>query len=59
MKIALLEPIGVPAEMIEDYGKRLESMGHEFCYYDSLWKDEEELKERSRDCDISMVVNHP
>ena len=59
VKIALLEPIGVPAEMIEDYGKRLESMGHEFCYYDSLWKDEEELKERSRDCDIIMIANHP
>lgn len=59
MKVALLEPIGVSREIIEGYAQRLREMGHEFCFYDSLWESAEELKERSKDCDIAMIANHP
>lgn len=59
MKIALLEPIGVSAEIIKGYGDKLKDMGHEFCFYDTLWENTEELKQRARDCDIAMIANHP
>ena len=59
MKIALLEPIGVTREIVESYGERLREMGHEFCYYDTLWENTEELKKRSEGCDIAMIANHP
>lgn len=59
MKIALLEPIGVTREIVESYGERLREMGHEFCYYDTLWENTEELKKRSEGCDIVMIANHP
>ena len=59
MKIALLEPIGVSREMIDAFGAKLGEMGHEFAYYDTVTTDPEELKERSKDCGIVMVANHP
>ena len=59
MKIALLEPIGVSKEMIDAFGAKLGERGHEFAYYDTVTTDPEELKERSKDCGIVMVANHP
>ena len=44
MKIALLEPIGVPEETIQAYGDRIRSLGHEFVSYDTVTTDPEELK---------------
>lgn len=59
MKIALLEPIGVPEEIIKAFGDKLQGMGHEFVSYDTVTTDPEELKERSKCCGIVMVANHP
>lgn len=59
MKISLLEPIGVPAERIEELAKPLKEKGHEFVYYDTKTTDEEELKARSAGCDIVMIANNP
>ena len=36
MKIALLEPIGVPGEIIKAFGDKLQGMGHEFVSYDTV-----------------------
>lgn len=58
MKIALLEPIGVSQEMIEAYGNKIRSLGHEFVSYDTVATEAEELKKRSEDCEIVMIANH-
>ena len=43
MKIKLLEPIGVPAETIEEYARKLTEMGHEFEWFDTVATDPKEL----------------
>ena len=47
MKIALLEPLGVSAELIRELARPVEAAGHEFVYYDQKTTDPEELKHRS------------
>ncbi|MCD8023120.1 MAG: hypothetical protein LUF30_09175 [Lachnospiraceae bacterium] len=59
MKIALLEPIGVPADVIEGHAKQLTDMGHEFVYYDTKTTAPEELAARSAGCDVVMIANNP
>lgn len=59
MKIALLEPIGVTKELIEELSKPIINEGHEFIYYDTKTTDVEELKKRSVDCDVVMIANNP
>ncbi|MCD7735469.1 MAG: 2-hydroxyacid dehydrogenase [Lachnospiraceae bacterium] len=59
MKIALLEPIGVPGSVIEGHAKKLKEMGHEFVYYDTKTTDSKELAARSGGCEIVMIANNP
>ncbi|MCC8136883.1 MAG: 2-hydroxyacid dehydrogenase [Clostridiales bacterium] len=59
MKIALLEPIGVPAGVIEKHAKKLTAMGHEFVSYDTKTTDPKELAARSAGCEIVMIANNP
>ncbi|MCD8397359.1 MAG: 2-hydroxyacid dehydrogenase [Lachnospiraceae bacterium] len=59
MKIALLEPIGVPAAVIEAHSKKLTGLGHEFVYYDTKTTDPQELAARSAGCEIVMIANNP
>ncbi|MCD7819578.1 MAG: hydroxyacid dehydrogenase, partial [Lachnospiraceae bacterium] len=59
MKIALLEPIGVPIDVIDAHGKKLAAMGHEFVYYDTKTTDPKELTKRSMGADIVMIANNP
>ncbi|MBR2801879.1 MAG: hydroxyacid dehydrogenase [Erysipelotrichaceae bacterium] len=59
MKISLLEPLGVPAAVIESYGKKLSEAGHEFVYYDTKTTDPAELAKRSEGAEIVMIANNP
>lgn len=59
MNISLLEPIGIPEEMISEFSDKLKSMGHGFTYYDTKTTDVEELKRRSSGQDIVMIANNP
>ena len=59
MKIKLLEPIGVPAETIEEYARKLTEMGHEFEWFDTVTTDPKELAVRSAGSDVVMIANHP
>ncbi len=59
MKIALLEPIGVTEELIEELSAPFIEKGHEFVYYDTKTTDPEELAARSKGCDIVMIANNP
>ena len=59
MNISLLEPLGVPDEVIEEYGKALKEAGHNFTYYNQKTTDIEELKRRSAGQEIVMIANNP
>lgn len=59
MKVALLEPLRVPEEMIEKLAQPIKESGHEFIYYDEKTTDPDELLQRSRDVDVVMIANNP
>lgn len=59
MKIALIEPLGVPAEMINELAESFREDGHTFTYYDTKTTDKEELKRRSAGQEIVMIANNP
>ena len=59
MKISLLEPIGVPGEMIVELSARLTAEGHTFTYYETKTTDIGELARRSAGQDIVMIANNP
>ena len=59
MKISLLEPLGVPEELIDELTAPIIAAGNEFTYYDTKTTDPEELLERSRGQDIVMIANNP
>ena len=59
MKIALLEPLGVPAETIENLARPLKDAGHEFVYFDTKTTDATELARRSVGAEVVMIANNP
>lgn len=59
MLIKLLEPLRVPAELIEELAKPIRDMGHEFVYYDEKTTDPAELRKRSEGADVVMIANNP
>ncbi|MDO4483256.1 MAG: 2-hydroxyacid dehydrogenase [Clostridia bacterium] len=59
MKIALLEPLGVAPEMIEELSAPIRVAGHEFVYYAAKTTDPEELIRRSAGCEAVMIANNP
>lgn len=59
MLVKLLEPLNVSDEQIEKYGRKIESLGHEFVYYREKTTDTDELIVRSESADIIMIANNP
>ncbi|GEK91943.1 NAD(P)-dependent oxidoreductase [Alkalibacterium kapii] len=59
MKVALIEPLRVPEEMIERLAQPIKDMRHEFIYYDEKTTDHDEMLKRSRDKDVVMIANNP
>ena len=59
MKIALLEPLGVSRELIDELAAPIRAAGHDFVYYDQKTTDPEELKRRSAGCEAVMIANNP
>lgn len=59
MNIALLEPLGVPAETIDELSRPLIEAGHSFTYYDTKTTDAAELARRSAGADVVMIANNP
>ena len=59
MKIALLEPLGVSRDLIDELSAPIREAGHEFVYYDQKTTDPEELKKRSEGCEVVMIANNP
>lgn len=59
MKITLIESLGVDENIIKDYQRQLEEMGHEFNYYLDIPETNQEQKRRVGDSDIIMIANNP
>ena len=59
MKVALLEPLGVPESMIRELAAPIEAAGHEFVYFDEKTADAGELAARSAGVDVVMIANNP
>ncbi len=59
MKIALLEPLGVPEKLIEELAAPIREQGHEFIYYNQKTTDPAELIRRSEGCEVVMIANNP
>ena len=59
MNISLLEPLGVPDEVINAFAEDLRAQGHTFTYYNTKTTDTEELKRRSQGQDVVMIANNP
>lgn len=59
MKIALLEPLGIPTQTIEELAAPLKEAGHEFVYFDSKTTDPAELARRSEGAEVVMIANNP
>ena len=59
MKITLLEPLGIPAEVLARYQAGLEDKGHTFTAYSDKTTDPAELIRRTGDSDIAIIANNP
>ena len=59
MKVALLEPLNVSEDLIDELAQPIEDLGHEFIYYPEKTTDRDELARRSEDADIVMIANNP
>ena len=59
MKITLIESLGVDENIIKDYQRQLEEMGHEFNYYLDIPETIDEQRRRIDDSDIIMIANNP
>ena len=59
MKIALLEPLNVSRELIDELSAPLTAAGHTFVYYDQKTTDLGELAARVRGCEAVMIANNP
>lgn len=59
MRIALLEPLGVPDGMIEELSLPIRERGHEFTHFDTATTDPAELAARSEGVDVVMIASTP
>ena len=59
MKIVLLEPLGIPEEVLAQYQARLEAQGHSMVCYGARTTDPAELLRRTGDSDIAILANTP
>ncbi len=59
MKIAMLEPLAVSKDIIDNLANRLKDEKHEFVVYDTVTNDTEELKKRAAGADALIIANNP
>lgn len=57
MKIAILEPLGIPGDTLVNMVKEAVGTKNEVVYYDSRKEDNETLIKRSQDADIVVLSN--
>lgn len=59
MKISLIDPLEVDRQIIENHKEKIESLGHEFEYFEESARSDEEKIERLKDTDIAIITNKP
>lgn len=59
MKISLIDPLEVDRQIIENHKEKIESLGHEFEYFEESAGSDEEKIERLKDTDIAIITNKP
>lgn len=59
MLIKLIEPLNVDNDYIKNLGASLESIGHKFVAYDTMFSSEDEQLDRAKDADILIIANTP
>lgn len=59
MKISLIDPLEVDREIIENHKEKIESLGHEFEYFEESAGSDEEKIERLKDTGIAIITNKP
>ena len=59
MRVALLEPLGISSQMVEELARPIVEAGHEFVSYDQRTTDVTELARRSSGADVVMIANTP
>lgn len=59
MKISLIDPLEVDRQIIENHKEKIESLGHEFEYFEESAGIDEEKIERLKDTDIAIITNKP
>lgn len=59
MKIAILEPLGIPVAKVEEAAKQVKALGHEVVYYETRTEDTQELIARGKDAHVIMIANLP
>lgn len=59
MKIAMLEPLGISEDYLNQLSKKLKDANHEFVAFGSVTKDVEELKRRASGADALIIANNP
>ncbi len=58
MRIAMIEPLNVSMEIIDQLSKRIRDEKHELIIYDNVTKDVEELKRRVAGADAVIIANN-
>lgn len=58
MKIALLEPLGVPQTLIEELAAPIRAAGHTFVSYPDKTTDPQELIRRAEGSEVVMIANN-
>lgn len=57
MKVSLIDPLTVDKKIIEDNKKKIESLGHEFEYFEESASSDDEIIERLKDTDVAIITN--
>lgn len=58
MKISLIDPLIVDNKIIENHKKKIESLGHEFEYFEKSAASDDEIIERLKDSDVAIITNN-
>ncbi|NLO10690.1 MAG: hydroxyacid dehydrogenase [Clostridiales bacterium] len=58
MRIAMIEPLNVSKEIIDQLSRSLKDNNHEFVIYDNVTNDVEELKKRVDGADALIIANN-
>lgn len=57
MKVSLIDPLTVDNKIIEENKEKIESLGHEFEYFNESASSDEEIIERLKNTDVAIITN--